>query len=125
MKSILYVVDNNPTVGRFLFDYFHKDFEIKLFKSGIEALYAVYNKNRPSLILLNQELPGVSGLQILENLYSSSDYKTIPTIVLSNSRCNKVRNACLMAGAIDFLAKPFNPSELKRRIQKAINLTCF
>ncbi len=78
--------------------------------SGTEALLLL-EKARYDLILLDLMLPAVSGEEIIQNV------KDTPIIVLSakSSSDNKVN--CLMAGANDYITKPFDSSELLARIE--------
>jgi len=123
MKPKVYVVDNNATMREFLYNYFEREYDIKTFESGIETLYSIYNKEKPQLIIMEHELPGVSGLKVLKNLKASEFYKDIPVLFVSRSQSSSVRVECLKAGAEDFLIKPFNPSELRVKISKIINTT--
>ena len=82
--------------------------------SGYEAL-ELAESSRPSLVLLDVELPGMSGYETcreLRNLYG----ETLPLILLSGTRVEALdRIAGLLIGADDYIVKPFDPGELLAR----------
>lgn len=79
-------------------------------EEGIEALHT----GGYQLVILDIMLPGLSGLDVLKRIRSSSD---IPTIMLTAKGDDVDRILGLELGADDYLAKPFNPRELLARIK--------
>jgi two-component system KDP operon response regulator KdpE len=84
--------------------------------SGEEALEKL-RAERPDLILLDVNMPGISGLHTCAEIRSSSD---VPIIMLTirNSERDKVQ--ALDAGADDYVVKPFGVQELMARIRAAL-----
>src|SRR5215469_11591536 len=72
------------------------------------------------LILLDLGLPGMNGFELLRQLKESPDTESIPVIVLTawNSTGDKLRGFEL--GAVDYLTKPFEASELRARVRAAL-----
>ena len=62
-------------------------------------------------------MPLLSGQEVISLVRSRSLYRTVPIVVLSNLDDTALKVKCLDQGADDFLAKPFNPLELKFRIK--------
>lgn len=85
-------------------------------RSGEEALEAI-RREKPDLILLDVNLPGISGLDTCREIRQSSD---VPIIMLTvrNSERDKVQ--ALDAGADDYVVKPFGSEELLARIRAAL-----
>jgi two-component system KDP operon response regulator KdpE len=85
-------------------------------KSGEEALDLI-RADRPDLIILDVNLPGISGLDTCREIRVSSD---VPIIMLTvrNSERDKVQ--ALDAGADDYVVKPFGVEELMARIRAAL-----
>src|ERR1022692_1978403 len=77
-------------------------------------------EQRFDLILLDLGLPGVNGFDLLRQLKESPETEAIPVIVLTawNSPNDKVRGFEL--GAVDYLTKPFEASELRARLRSAL-----
>ena len=78
--------------------------------SGTEALLLL-EKEKYDLILLDLMLPGIEGEEIIEKI------KDTPIIVLSAKISSDDKVNCLMAGANDYIIKPFDSNELLARIE--------
>ncbi|MFO8000531.1 MAG: adenylate/guanylate cyclase domain-containing protein [Marinilabilia sp.] len=76
----------------------------------------------PDLILLDWEMPEISGMDALKNLKQNSTTYDIPVIIISSfSSSDKVSEA-LDAGAIDYVRKPIETEELLARVRSAMTL---
>lgn len=66
---------------------------------------------RPDLVLLDLQLPGISGLEVLRRLRANEGTRTIPVVVLTSSRVPEDVTACYELGANSYLQKPveFDP----------------
>ena len=80
---------------------------------GVEALEAVTNE-KPDLVLLDIDMPGMDGLTVCARLKSDPDRRLIPVVLLT-TRTDRYLSLGLEAGADDFLAKPFDMQELRVR----------
>jgi two-component system KDP operon response regulator KdpE len=85
-------------------------------KSGEEALEKI-RSDHPSLILLDVNMPGISGLDACREIRQSSD---IPIIMLTVRNTERDKVQALDAGADDFVVKPFGVQELMARIRAAL-----
>jgi DNA-binding NarL/FixJ family response regulator len=82
--------------------------------TGFDAL-ELAEHNRPSLVLLDVELPGMSGYETCHELRSLYG-ETLPLVLLSGTRVDALdRIAGLLIGADDYIVKPFDPGELLAR----------
>jgi putative two-component system response regulator len=80
---------------------------------------------KPEIVLLDVNMPMVSGLEILETMRLDSELKQIPAIVLTASSDPQVKLKALRLGASDFLAKPIDPSELTLRVQNVLSVKAY
>ena len=81
--------------------------EITHFESGTAGLeYLLSNGNAPTLVLLDLNLPDMSGTQILEKLKSNSGTKHIPIIVLTTTDDKMEIQKCYDLGCNDYITKP-------------------
>ncbi len=104
------VIEDDIDIGDMLCDLLKREnYEVLRAYSGTEALYLL-EKNRPSLILLDLMLPGISGEEVLEHIHN------IPTIVLSARADVNDKVRLLLGGAADYMTKPFDTNELLARI---------
>ena len=77
-------------------------------KEIISALEKLKDEQMPCLIVLDYNMPGLSGADILRELGTNERYKNIPKVVWSTSGSEKFRNVCLELGAVDYVIKPNN-----------------
>jgi CheY-like chemotaxis protein len=77
---------------------------------------------RPDLILLDMMLPGVNGLEFLEDLRSDGRYATVPVIVLSIRADMSFRRRAQELGIFRYLLKPFSPSVLRSEVEQALGV---
>jgi sigma-B regulation protein RsbU (phosphoserine phosphatase) len=81
------------------------------------ALEALGGKNAPEVVVLDWMMPGMDGIEICRKLRSTPGFEFI-YIILLTSRSEKEDLAMgLMAGANDYIAKPFHPIELESRVR--------
>lgn len=77
---------------------------------------------RPDVILLDIEMEGMDGFQVLQVLKSEVDLQDIPVIFISATASMEDRVRALDLGAIDFVGKPFEVVELKARVRSALRV---
>ena len=76
----------------------------------------------PDLVLLDAEMPGISGFEVCANLKSHPDTMEIPVIFLSGHNDLEHRVKAFEAGAQDFIAKPFHEREVILRIETQLKI---
>ena len=91
--------------------------------SGIEALKLV-QREQPSLLLLDFDMPVLNGAEVLKRLRSDSNpaVAQIPAIMLTGHGGEESEVLCLEAGADDFVTKPINAAVLRARIETQLRL---
>jgi light-regulated signal transduction histidine kinase (bacteriophytochrome) len=80
----------------------------------------LYRKNRYSLILLDLQMPGMDGFQVMEGLKGIEATGYLPVLVTTAQRDHKLR--ALEAGAKDFVSKPFDQAELRARVHNILEV---
>ena len=80
----------------------------------------LHRKNRYSLILLDLQMPGIDGFQVMEDLKSLETDGYLPVLVITAQPDHKVR--ALKAGAKDFVSKPFELAEVLIRVYNMIEV---
>ncbi len=83
---------------------------------GPEALRKV-DEQRPDLIFLDIMMPGLDGFTVCHTLKNHPQHGDIPVILLSARGQDRDRERGRAAGAMDFLTKPYSPSDLLRRVR--------
>ena len=92
-------------------------------EDGTEALELIQVK-QPSLLLLDFDMPGLNGAEVLKRLRSASNpaVAQIPAIMLTGHGGEESEVLCLEAGADDFVTKPINQAVLRARIDTQLRL---
>jgi PAS domain S-box-containing protein len=85
-----------------------------------QEICALHRKNRYDLILLDLQMPGMDGFQVMEGLKTNTADGYLPVIVLTAQPGHKLR--ALQAGAKDFISKPFDLVEVKTRIHNMLEV---
>ncbi|MDA8431161.1 MAG: sigma-54 dependent transcriptional regulator [Geobacteraceae bacterium] len=80
-----------------------------------EEVCALHHKNCYDLILLDLQMPGLDGFQVMEGLKAGETNDYLPVLVITAQPGHKLR--ALQAGARDFVSKPFDLAEVKLRIR--------
>ena len=76
----------------------------------------------PDVVLLDIEMPGIDGYQVLSELKDDAELKDIPVVFLTSRASMTDIVAGLRGGAHDYLKKPFEPAELLARVGSAIHV---
>jgi PAS domain S-box-containing protein len=81
---------------------------------------ALHRKNRYDLILLDLQMPGMDGFQVIEGLKTNEVDSYLPVLVITAQPGHKMR--ALLAGAKDFISKPFDLVEVKARVHNLLEV---
>mgnify|MGYP001015867484 FL=1 len=112
MNRIL-IVEDELDLANIIKDYLEKElYEVEICTEGDKAI-EIFDKFKPSLVILDLMLPGMNGYEICQNIRIKS---TIPILILSAKidEFDKVKGLDL--GADDYITKPFRPRELLARV---------
>lgn len=88
--------------------------------TSAEEAWEVAMKRRPDILLLDQDLPGMSGVTLLRKLRSSPQFYDLPVIMFTAMRGAQDEAQAIYAGAYDYIRKPFDPSMLVTRVARVI-----
>lgn len=118
---VLAMVDDDPSVrnatGRLLKSF---GFTVEVFASGEEFLLSG-SLRITSCLVLDVQMPGMSGLQLQSHL-AAAGYR-IPIIFITAYPDERTRAQALEAGAVDFLNKPFGEQDLLSGIRSVLRLS--
>lgn len=120
MKPSILTIDDSPEI--------HDLIDVRLAPEGVTLLHATDGdegfemaaSHMPDLVLLDIVMPGSSGFEICQRLKSDPATASIPIIFLTGATdsFNMVRGLDL--GAVDYITKPFDPTELRARVRAAL-----
>ncbi len=91
---------------------------VKRYLNGEDALAGLLHGGdpRPALIILDLNLPGIRGMEVLAALKGDARVRAVPVIVLSGSSREEDVDAAYEAGANAYLSKPLDFAELRRSV---------
>jgi putative two-component system response regulator len=116
MKSLL-IVDDNLASLKQISAQLAKNYEVSLAKSGEMALQ-ICTQEKPDLVLLDVEMPGMDGFATIAQLKEKPQLKDIPVIFLTGNYDAATEARCLEAGGVEFVTKPPDLATLLGRIEK-------
>ncbi len=91
-------------------------------KEVLSALEKLKDDQMPCLIVLDYNMPGLNGADILRELSTNERYKNIPKVVWSTSTSEKFKKLCLELGALDYVIKPNNMTDLEEVARYMLSL---
>jgi len=85
-----------------------------------QEVCALHRRNRYDLILLDLQMPGMDGFQVMEGLKTNDADGYLPVLVITAQPGHKLR--ALQAGAKDFISKPFDLAEVRTRVHNLLEV---
>ena len=120
-ENTILVVDDDKTNLALAQKILMPRYRIAASNSGAGALKYL-ESHHPDLILLDINMPGMDGFEVMEELHRREVIKSIPVIFLTADNLAETEIKCFRMGAMDFVTKPFVPDILLSRVDKTIEL---
>ena len=121
MKTVL-IADDEPSMRLLVHATIESD-EYTVVEAGDgDQAWLLIQKHRPSLVLLDVQMPGQSGLDVLRSIKKDPSLKDTHVILLTAKAQESDVEAGLIAGADFYLTKPFSPLDLLTRVEEALQL---
>jgi putative two-component system response regulator len=114
---IVLMVDDTETNIDILMDILGEEYDVAVAMDGESALEAV-DEDLPDLILLDIMMPGMDGYEVCKRLKNSPETAGIPVIFLSALSEDEDKQKGFDLGAVDFITKPFDPSEIQTKVRQ-------
>ncbi len=121
MKKHILIIDDKPTIAKVVSVYLSHDYDFTYFDSALKAISWLHEGNVPDLIITDLRMPDMSGSEFIKYVKNNELISTIPIVVLSSEDSSSERVRLLSNGVDDYIVKPFNPLELKLRINKILS----
>lgn len=121
-RSVMIVEDDGFQQGllkRLLAD---ENLHLSFATTGLEAL-AMLRKRRPELVLMDVNLPDISGIEVTRRLKAIPEFTGTPVIMITGHSGKQMVIESLQAGASDFLVKPFEKDILVTKVRKFLELS--
>ena len=123
MKQTVFIVEDDPDISEILlFNLDKEGFRVKMEKNGDKAYDAILEKP-PDLVILDLNLPGLSGIEICKYLRENARTKNLPIIMLTARTQEIDKIIGFEIGADDYITKPFSVRELIARVYALLRRT--
>jgi CheY-like chemotaxis protein len=97
------------------------DYSVVEAADGAQA-WALTQQLKPALVLLDVQMPGQSGLEVLRSIKADPELTATRVILLTSKAQERDIEVGLIAGADFYLTKPFSPLDLLTRVEEALEL---
>ena len=122
MAEKILIVDDEPFNVDLLEQHLEEEqYETCAATNGEEALAAL-EREHPDLVLLDWQMPGMDGIEVLKRMRSTPEWQTVPVIMVTAKGTTEDKVAGLNAGADDYATKPFDEAELFARIRAMLRI---
>ncbi|MDR2467474.1 MAG: response regulator [Spirochaetaceae bacterium] len=115
MKKIILAVDDMPEALASINAALKEIYDIRCV-TDVKSARAALETITPSLLLLDIEMPGVSGLEFLDELQHNEKFKNIPVVFLTANSEDKTSQKAVRKGAKGYIIKPFTPEILRESV---------
>lgn len=120
--AVVYIVDDDSAILKSLALLMKAEGYQALTCPSAQAFLNAYDPERPGCVLLDVRMPGVSGLELQEQLNASGT--SIPVIVMTGHGDIPMAVRAMRAGARDFIEKPFSNERLLAQVRDALAASC-
>lgn len=121
MSASILLVDDDPLLVQLIAAMLSDLGRIRFATSGDAALRLMAQET-PDVVLLDAEMPGMSGVEVCRMLRSCGEYDDIPVIFVTAHRDEEFELRCFEAGAVDFIHKPVSAPLLRARVRTHVRL---
>ena len=123
MTNRILIVDDDKTALDMMVQALQPFYEVSAAASGSAALRLLSRESLPDLILLDIDMPGMNGYDVLRSLQQSDSLKHIPVVFLTGLTDEQAEMKGLSKNVLDYLKKPVGMRVLLMRVQHYLNLT--
>lgn len=117
---VLLAEDESANVETFSSYLEAKGYRLLLARNGQEAI-ALACSEQPDVILMDIQMPGIDGLEAIQQIRQQETLRQVPIIALTALTMDGDRERCLEAGANEYLGKPVKLKQLDTLIQSLVN----
>lgn len=115
-------VDDSPVMQKMIHNALKDEYNVLLADNAVDALSMIYHQN-VALILLDVSMPGVDGLELCRTVRSLPQFKSLPIIMLTARDGAFDRVQGRLAGATEYLTKPFDGEHLRQTLRQFLSPT--
>ena len=123
MKRQILVVDDYEVNRKILSRILESEYDVLTASTGAEALQVLNIRGtRISAVFLDIVMPVMDGYEFLKRVRSDTKYSQLPVIVITQNDDPDSESKALLAGASDYVARPYNATVVMQRLQNLIRM---
>ncbi len=115
-KTIL-IIDDQASIRYLLGSFLNNQYRVIGFEDGFSAMQWLASANIPDLILLDLNVPRLSGQDFLAQIKRSGFFQDIPVVIISGDDTKETKDFCDGFGVDAYLVKPFDPVKLNEIVK--------
>ncbi len=115
------IIDDQESIRFLLGSFLKKEYRVIGFADGFSAMQWLVNANFPDLILLDLDIPRLSGLEFLAQIKKSGFFQDIPVVIISGDDSEDTMDECNALGVNTYLTKPFDPVRLNSIVKTILD----
>jgi DNA-binding response OmpR family regulator len=116
-KPLVLVAEDDADILQLVTTRLARDgFEVLSARNGVDAL-AIARERRPSVAVLDVSMPGLDGLEVLQQIRSDEQLRGMRVLLLTAKAQESDTRRGFAAGADSYVRKPFSPSDLSARVR--------
>ena len=119
-KPCILAVDDVSVVLNAIIDALHPHYDVFAL-SKAKQVGVFLQTHKPDLFILDIEMPEMNGYELIDSIRKHPDHKDTPVIFLTGNATIKHFQNSIEYGVADFIAKPVDPAELRKRVQSKID----
>jgi len=120
MMRVLWIDDEIDLLKPLIIFLENKGYQLDVSNNGVEGI-EMFKKNKYSALLLDENMVGLSGLEVL-NIINELDYN-VPIIMITKSEEENIMEDAIGNKISDYLIKPVNPNQILLSLKKALSLS--
>ena len=121
MAERILVIDDDIVNLKIAEHVLEKDYNVTCAKSGMEGI-DILKSNDIDLVLLDLYMPEMNGMDVLAKIREDASISAVKVVILTSSGMKTDVTEAIRLGALDFIKKPFFPTEFLDRIKKVLNI---
>jgi len=111
-EQTILIIDDQASIRFLLGSFLKNEYRVIGFEDGFSAMQWLVNANFPDLILLDLDVPRLSGVDFLAQIKKSGFFQDIPVVIISGDHSPATIDYCNHLGVNAYLTKPFDPIKL-------------
>ncbi len=119
-KKILVIEDNEQNIYLMTFILKNNGYEIVQASNGYQGI-ELASRDKPSLVLLDIQLPVMDGYTVARELKSNPTLADVPIVAVTSYAMVGDREKCLEAGCVGYITKPINPETFVAEMEKYLS----